>query len=213
MDFTIILKKIKTPKNLRKSTHATGLLLYYSKPKKGTNNVLELGCGVGLVCIGLSLLYNVRCVGIDIQCELVEIAKDIAITNGLYKLVDFLCGDVAEYKNLIRPESYDMVVANPPHILNKEKSPKTSRKFERSVDEKTMENFVKATFWSLKNGGEYVFVVGVENMVDWIYLLRKYRLEPKKMVFFHPKDKAELLAIRGRKNGKKGVIVEKPLGG
>ena len=31
------------------------------------------------------------------------------------------------------------------------------------------------------------------------------------MVFFHPKDRAELVAIRGRKNGKSGLVVEAPI--
>ncbi len=206
-----MLRTVETGGYDVKTTHATALLLNFSKPKASARTVLELGSGWGVVSIAVAKLYGRKVFGIDIRCDLVKAAEDIARMNGVEDLVRFECCDVRDVKDAVKAESFDMVISNPPHHSKKPASPDPGRKLERSIDEEVMRAFVEATFWSLKNGGEFVFVLSPENLIDWIYELRAKSLEVKKMVFFHPKDRAELVAIRGRKNGKSGLVVEAPI--
>ena len=195
-----------------RTTHATALLLMCSKPKRGVKNVIELGSGNGIVSIGMSKLYNVNVVGVEVQKDLVEAARGSAYMNGMEDKVMFINADVKDIKTVIPAESFDMVISNPPHHLGKVKSDKLHRRVERSLNEEIMESFVFAIKWALKNGGDYVLVLSPENMIEWIWKLREANLEPKKLKFFHPKEErnAELVVVKGRKNGKIGLIVEYP---
>ena len=209
-DFTEILRSVETGGLDIKTTHATALLLKEAFPKASERRVLELGSGTGVVSVAIAKMYKRQVTGIELQCELVDVARKLAELNSVEDKVGFLCADVKDIKDVVRAESFDMVISNPPHFSRKIESLNVKRRLERSINGESMEGFVKAIFWSLKNGGEYVLVLGVENFMDWLWLLRKMRLEPKLMRFFHPKNKAELVAIRGRKNARPGLIVEMP---
>lgn len=52
-----------------------------------------------------------------------------------------------------------------------------------------------------------------ERLVDIMYLMRKYNIEPKvlRMVYSNSKTQPKLLLIKGVKNGKKFLKNEKPL--
>ena len=209
MDFTEVLRGIELVESPSKPTHASALLAWFSRPKASARRVLELGSGSGIVSIAIAKLYKRKVLGVEIVPELVEAARKSAVLNGVD--VEFVEGDVSRIEELVEAESFDMVVSNPPHHIGKIESPDFYRKMARNADEKIIEIFTKAIFWSLKNGGEYVLVLSPERLMDWLCALRERRLEPKRMIFFHPKDKAELVAVRGRKNGKSGLVVEKPL--
>ncbi len=209
MDFTEILREIELVKSGSKPTHASALLLYFSKPSASTRRILELGSGSGIVSIGLAKLYKRNVVGLEIVEDLVWAAKKSAEINGVNDKVKFLEGDVRDIKKIFKAESFDMVVSNPPHHIGKEKSPNKLRALARNASFKTIDIFINAISWSLKNGGEFSLVLSPENLIDWLCALREKRLEVKKMVFFHPKDKAELVALRGKKNAKSGLIVER----
>ncbi len=185
----------------------------YSKPKKGVKNVLELGSGNGAVSIGISKLYNVHVVGVEVQGDLVEAARKSSFMNGVEDKVTFVNADVRNIKDVIDAEGFDMVISNPPHHLGKIRSNSRHRAIERSLNKELMGDFVNAIKWALKNGGDYVLVLSPENLIEWIYRLREAKLEPKKLKFFHPKEErnAELVAVRGKKNGKVGLIVEYPV--
>ncbi len=211
MDFTEILRGIELVESESKPTHASALLLYFSRPSASTRRVLELGSGSGVVSIGLAKLYKREVVGLEVVEDLVRVSERSAEINGVKDRVKFVNGDVRDIREIFSAESFDMVISNPPHHIGKEKSPNRVRALARSASLEMIDAFADAVFWSLKNGGEFSLVLSPENFMDWLCALRKRRLEVKRMVFFHPKDKAELVAIRGKKNARPGLIVEKPL--
>ncbi len=210
-DFTEIIRDIKLVKSFSKPTHASALLLWFSKPSASTRKVLELGSGSGIVSIGIAKVYKREAVGLEILKELVEASRESARLNKVDEKVKFIRGDVRNIEEIFRAESFDMVISNPPHHTGKDSSPNLHRAISRTGESDTVRIFTKAIFWTLKNGGEYSLVLSPENLMDWLCALKGRKLEPKRMVFFHPKNRAELVAIRGRKNARTGLVVEKPL--
>ena len=197
---------------MARPTHASALLLWYARPSSDVKRVVELGCGSGVVSIGMAKIYGRKVVGLDIDEDAVRIARKSAVLNGVEDAVEFFVMDVKDVRNRFRAESFDMVVFNPPHVLGKVRSPERRRALSRSGDVELVEVFCKAASWLVRNRGEFTTVLSPENMTIWLEFLRKHRLEPKRMVFFHPKGKkAELVAIRGRKNADVGLIVDPPV--
>ena len=71
--------------------------------------VLDLGCGTGRLAIGAAYLGASEVVGIDIDKEVVEIAKDAAKSLGVDESTSWVAGDLYSLRG-----RYDTVIQNPP---------------------------------------------------------------------------------------------------
>ncbi len=96
--------------------------------------VLDAGAGSGVVSLALACrLKGISCIGIDLEPQLVELAKFNSERNGLSDRVRFLVGDVRQSSLMGRNtaltrEGFDHVVANPPYYIDGS-ARKSSHKF------------------------------------------------------------------------------------
>ncbi len=73
------------------------------------SKVADLGCGNGILAIG-SVLYGAsRAIGVDIDPEAVEVARDNARALGVSDRTEFVVMDVSDFE-----ERVDVVIQNPP---------------------------------------------------------------------------------------------------
>lgn len=75
--------------------------------------VLDLGCGVGAA--GLCVMARVpgaRLTGVDIQPELIDLARANAVLNEMQDRAEFIVGDVRQFEAV----SFDHVICNPPYL-------------------------------------------------------------------------------------------------
>ncbi|WP_456472061.1 METTL5 family protein [Methanocaldococcus sp.] len=89
-------------------------LLFLAQKDFLNNIVLDLGCGTGRLAIGAKLLGAYKAIGIDIDRESIEIAKENAKKVGVE--VEFICEDIKNInKNIIKEENLKKIVLqNPP---------------------------------------------------------------------------------------------------
>tara|TARA_B100000902_G_C27290925_1_gene907092 strand:- start:1444 stop:2274 length:831 start_codon:yes stop_codon:yes gene_type:complete len=80
------------------------------------NSVLDIGTGSGCIAISIAKNTDSRVTAIDISNEAIEIAKTNAIHNSVD--VNFIVDDVF---NFCHDEKYDLIVSNPPYVLESEK--------------------------------------------------------------------------------------------
>lgn len=76
----------------------------------GNKNILDLGCGCGIFSIGSALLGAKSSIGIDIDEDSVNLAREYAFKNNLAN-VEFIVGDVCEVNNDF---DADTIFQNPP---------------------------------------------------------------------------------------------------
>jgi ribosomal protein L11 methyltransferase len=75
-------------------------------------NVLDLGCGTGLLAIGAAKLWRRRVTASDIDPVAVEITRENAAANGEAPRVTALTADGPTHPAIFRGAPYDLIVAN-----------------------------------------------------------------------------------------------------
>jgi ribosomal protein L11 methyltransferase len=75
-------------------------------------NVLDLGCGTGLLAIGAAKLWRRRVLASDIDPVAVEVARENARANGEAPLVHAITADGLTHPALAAKAPYDLIVAN-----------------------------------------------------------------------------------------------------
>jgi tRNA1(Val) A37 N6-methylase TrmN6 len=86
-------------------------------PAEPHQQVLDVGCGAGAAMLCLAVrVPQVRVVGFDTQRDLVRLAGDNTIVNGLEARSSVMTGDLLRPPPRLSPGSFDHVMANPPYL-------------------------------------------------------------------------------------------------
>lgn len=183
---------------------------------KGDKSLVDLGTGCGVIPILLLLKHPLlKAVGIDVLEENVLLARRNAEVNGVADRFSALCLNVKEVKEHFKAGRFDVAVSNPPFIeverggISLEKHRAVAR---QEITAK-LEDFIRAASYLLKFKGRFYLLLPTVRFVDSIELLRRYRLEPKRLRFIQPERnrEANLFLVEAVKGGGKGLAVEPPL--
>ncbi|MGN6516747.1 MAG: 50S ribosomal protein L11 methyltransferase [Rhizomicrobium sp.] len=80
--------------------------------RRAYDNVLDLGCGTGLLAIGAAKLWRKKVIASDIDSVAVEITRQNARANGESALVQAVTADGLGSPALAAKAPYDLVIAN-----------------------------------------------------------------------------------------------------
>ncbi len=192
------------------------LLTDFAKNIKQNLNIIDLGTGTGIIPI---LLYgktkNNKFVGIEIQEEVADMANRSIKLNSLENEIRILNMNILDLTKKYKRGSFDVVTTNPPYkkintgIVN-ENNKKLISRHEITA---SLEDFIKISSYLLKDLGEFYMVNRPDRLVDIFELMRKYKIEPKKIKFVYPNEnkKTNLILIKGVKNGKQFLEFENNL--
>ena len=183
--------------------------------KKGAK-VLDLGTGTGIIPILLCGKTNLeKVIGVEIQKEVADMAKRSSKLNNLEDKFEVINENILNLKNIFQNQIFDVIVSNPPYkkknsgIIN-EKETKIISRHEITAN---LEDFIKIAKDLLKDKGEFYMVHRPERLVDILSLMRQNKIEPKvlKMVFSREDREPKLILIKGIKNARPFLKVEKNL--
>jgi len=86
-------------------------------PAQAGDSVLDVGCGVGAAMLCLARrVEECRVAGIDTQRELVRLAGDNVLLNGVGGRVTVMSGDLLRPPPRLEPGSFAHAMANPPYL-------------------------------------------------------------------------------------------------
>lgn len=182
------------------------LLSDYAKNIKKGSKVIDLGTGTGIIPTLLCGKTNpTKLIGVEVQKEVYDMAKRSIQLNHLEDKFEVINENIVKLKKLYEQGTFDVVVTNPPYkkdntgIQNENKKKLISR----HEVEANLEDFVEVSKYLLKDRGEFYMVHRPDRLVDILSIMRKYRIEPKKIRFVCPNvNKApNLVLIKGIKNG------------
>lgn len=192
------------------------LLVDFAKEIKKQSKVLDLGTGTGIIPILLSGKVEIKkAVGVEIQKGVANMAKRSVSLNNLDDKIEIINENVINICNLYPKQYFDVVITNPPYkkmgtgIINENEFKIISR---HEITAK-LEDFIKTARDMLKDKGEFFMVHRPERLVDIISLMRKFKIEPKKLRFVCSNKNKEpnMVLIKGVKNAKEFLKIEKNL--
>lgn len=183
------------------------LLSDFAKDIRHNSKVMDLGTGTGILCIllaGKTKLKEIN--GIEIQEEVADMARRSVELNSLQDKVKIINESILNLEKIFEKGSIDAIVTNPPYKklntgLQNDNEKKVISRHEITAN---LEDFIRISKDMLKDKGEFYMVHRPERLVDIIYLMRKYKIEPKQIRFVAPKIGKEpnLVLIKGVKNAK-----------
>lgn len=179
-------------------------------------NIIDLGTGNLPIPLILSTRTNAHITAIEIQKDVYEMAKKTCEYNHLEEQITIKNMDIKDLKGVYLPDTFDVVVSNPPYFRYKESSNlnddlhKTIARHEKMID---LEALIEIGSYLLKNSGIFGMVHRTERLLEIIHLFEKYRISPKRIQLVYPKEGTEsnLVLIEGIKNGRSGVKFLSPL--
>lgn len=191
------------------------LLANFATIKKN-DNILDLCSGTGIIpfIIAGKRKFN-KIVGIEIQEQMVDMAKRTSIYNKLDEKIKFIVGDLKDIDLLKKLGKFDVITVNPPYKLKNsgiinENSKESIARHEILCD---IDDVIKAANILLKDRGRFFMVHRPERIVDILTTMRKYKIEPKLIKMIQPNEEKSpnLLLIEGHKNGGQFLKWEKTL--
>ena len=209
------LRIIQSPTVFAFSLDAVLLARFVYVPiQKG--NLIDLCSGNGVIPLFLSTRTKGQIIGVEIQERLFDMAQRSIDYNGLTNRLQMIHGDIKDMPKLLGYGKFDVVTCNPPYFITpsqEEINPNEHLAIARHEIYCTLEDAIKVSSQLVKQGGKVAFVHRPGRLIDMITLMRKYRLEPKRIQFVYPKKgkEANILLVEAIKDGSPDLKITPPL--
>ena len=191
------------------------LLANFANVKK-KHKVMDLCTGTGIVpFIIKGKKEPEKIVGLEIQNKFVEMANRSIKINGFNDTMEFLHGDLKDKELLKSIGRFDVVTVNPPYKLEKSGIVNPNDKYAIARHEVmcNLDNVIEACRIVLKDNGRLYMVHRPERLADIFCIMRKYKIEPKRVQMVHPNTKkpANILLVEGQRDGGAYLKWEPPI--
>ena len=191
------------------------LLASFTRIKRG-ESWIDLGCGSGVLPLLLaSREAEIQITGIEIDPTSAERARRSSVINKLDKKIDIITGDLRELRKTHVAQSLDCVITNPPYRRpeNGRISVGEQRAIARHELNGSLDDFLDASRYLLKNGGRIYAIYLAERLPELLSIMSAKKIEPKRLRCIHPRRgiDANLVLIEGRRSGRPGLTIVPPL--
>ena len=156
--------------------------------------------------------------GVELQKEAVELFRRSVAENHLEAVITPVQADLCDTQALIQAiprSSLDMVTVNPPYYRENSGKERLSeaQRLARHEIACNLEQVVQAAEVLLKYGGALKMCHLPERLAEVFYHMQLRKIEPKRLTLVYNKagEKPWLALIEGKKGGKTGLVIEKPL--
>ena len=209
------LRIIQSPAVFSFSIDAVLLARFVHVPFR-TTNIIDLCSGNGVIPLLLSTRTKSVITGVEIQAKLYDMAIRSVAYNKLEEQIEMIHGDIKEMPLKLGRGKFEVLTCNPPYFVTPSKeeiNPNEHLAIARHEIMCNLEDVIKVSSELLKQGGKAAFVHRPGRLMDILTLMRKYRLEPKRLRFVYPRigKEANTILIEGIKDGNPDLKVLPPL--
>lgn len=210
------LKIIQNSKWFCFGTDAVLLSDFASKSVKKDAKVLDMCSGNGIISLLLSAKSSAKAIhALEVQPGVAEMASRSVKLNGLEGKIVPHCGDLRDSEEYYGRSFFNNIICNPPYkeagggLVNKD-DPITLARHEILC---TLEDIIRVSSIILAPCGKLSMIHRPERLADIFCLMRKYKIEPKRLRFVHPSagKTATMILVEGAYCGRPKLFLEPPL--
>lgn len=183
---------------------------------KERDKALDMGTGCGIIpflWLRNEKINNVSC--LDIQKNAYEQVCHSIELNGVQSRIKAYNCDLRKINEVFGAEQFSLVTMNPPYkpVGTGIESLGESARIARHEVCCNIEDACKAASYLLKYAGRFCMCHRPERLVDTLELMRKYKIEPKRLRFVQDKtgEQPFLFLVQGQKGAKPFLRVETQL--
>ena len=192
------------------------LLPNFAPITENTKLILDLCTGNAPVPLVLTTKTNAKIIGVELQKEVFELAKESVELNDLSEQIELINDNINNIVTKYETDTFDLITCNPPYFKHSEQSITNDNEIKsiaRHEIHMELEDVFKISKKLLKNGGSICMVHRTDRLMEIIEKMKNNNIEPKRVQFIYPKMNSEsnLVLVDGRKNGKTGLKVLTPL--
>lgn len=179
-------------------------------------NIVDLGCGNGVIPLIMSLRTDKQIFGVEIQERLADMARKSVEFNKLSDQISIFNVNMKDFAKGNYFEYFDLVTCNPPYFKVNEKNyfnDSNEKKIARHEIEINLSDLLVTARKLLKNNGNFAIVHRPERLMEILFEFRKNSIEPKRIQFVYENINkgSTLVLVEGQKNGKEGLKIENPI--
>lgn len=183
---------------------------------KNRHRVVDLCTGTGIVPFLVYGKYKPKeVIGIEIQEDMVEMANRSSQYNNVEDIVKFKNVDLKNIDFLKTLGTFDVLTVNPPYKLNNSGilNPNDKLAIARHEVMCNLEDVIIAARRLLKDNGRMYMVHRPERLIDIFELMRKHKIEPKRVQMIQPnvKKAPNIVLVEGQRDGGAYLKWEPPL--
>ncbi len=181
------------------------LLSDFARVKKG-GAVLDFCTGSGIIPL---LMYKSGKAesfdALEISEKSADMAKRTMELNSVSEKIRITRGDVCRASEIFKGRQFDLITCNPPYMNDGGglKNPDCDKAIARHEVLCTLEDIVSQAARLVRPGGYFSMVHRPHRLADIMYLMREYRLEPKRLVLVSDSKESEpsMVLIEGLRGG------------
>jgi len=176
-------------------------------------DVLDVGCGAGGVLLCLLHRFNwLNAVGLDLQPEMLELARASIKLNSFDKQVCLVQDDIFSLKSDVRDKLFDLVITNPPYYKGYT-SPDRVKARAHSEQGLDLVEWISVCVKRLRGNGVFAIVHKAERVDDILYACKKNFLGHVEMfpLASHDGEVANRVIVRAVKLSRTPAILYPPV--
>ena len=191
------------------------VLLAHFAARCRAKRIFDLGCGAGALTVLLGLSHPGAALGgVELRGEAAALCRENLRHNGLDP-AGISHGDFRDRSCLPRAGEFDLVAANPPYfpLGSGGSAPDAQRAAARDERTAALEDICAAAAYLCRWGGAFALVHRPERLAELMVAMHGHGLEPKRLRMVQHREGVapNLVLLEGRRGGKPGLDVEKPL--
>ncbi len=207
--------KIYQAKNFFRVTSDTLALANFIVVNPSDKKILDIGTGLCAIPLVLCTKWHVNVTGVEIDSDIVHLAKKSVCYNKLDKNIEIIHQDIRDYASCCAPNIYDIIVSNPPYYDVRQGYLNSNSSINNARHNVTLqlEDIISISSKLLRDKGKLVLVFTVDRLLEVFSLYQQYHFAIKRVQFIYGGlDKhSKTFLIEGTKNGRSGMKVCPPL--
>ena len=165
-----------------------GVLLGAAAPVVGAKSVLDVGTGTGLIALMLAQREpQARICGVELDKEAAAQATENVADSPWADRVEICCQDFRQFQG---PNTYDLIVSNPPYFVNSLLAPKAERAAARHTASLPYEDLLAGVVQHLSPEGSFSLILPSEVQAEFVRLAQEQGLHLYQQIWVQTTPKA-----------------------